>query len=1174
MLMIRKLLFLFVSVLLPVLSSAYEGNSKDEIFWTYVDNAGNSRLYGGFGSKNGTVYGDVNLDYVVDVADIATVISVMAGSEENSSYADVNGDGMVDVADIAALISIMAGDFKVGYPMETVEWGRIPANHFESIKKLFYNMAMVEPCDSVNRFYISVNGVRNTLWTALAGNNGMEIHAFIDLLNQQTGKKFRIPTANELRRAHDRHVIDTIADVIDKESMGFRLALDTIAKASPKMMVVTRADGTQMKCLLDGTQQMKVEKPYLRIEAGGTQVSFVLDALQQIRYEDAPVDQSAIEGEGVGLLKGDGSRSTVAEDDQQEQYALYNYRNDGDFNAWLHVDIDSITYSKYGIDGAEYDNVVVQEVWTPDSLYRIPIEVIDSIGFTTPETKYKEEVFHLTEAHMPYVLSADSLSITFSDDIPYEMLPMERQIVISDVYDPPFEDGFAGRFIRKEVMTDSLKLIFEDIEMTDIFEQLVLVGKAVSDADDEENAARRKLLGLWGDDYEKSGVHTFELGKLEFSNPDIPVSFEYKPVIKLDYLVYIVKNHPSHYRFVTIGDHTFTAKVNIAKKEFINFDKLILPKWLQFKLPRIAGLIKPKLSLGLFFKADGKVTLDGEWPITLTWKMGYEKIGENDATIINDFGMSGLPQLKFSLEGSASFGVVGQIEAKVLHKKFASVETTVYIGPKVEANFELESSDLGNILNTEPTAYNALRNVDITTSLFLGVDFKYTVLKRTFKIIPGEKGWKSVALGKKEKDESKTSFEVNFWERKYKLVPEFFTPLIRRYDVSSGTADVNLTIKDTTNERYIPKNEEDYIDYMDKVKKYGGLFLPVKIGVKIFDLYDRFICEQEAPDWFYSKTYGSTLQFKNLSGITALPYPNAYVIKPHVSLLGLGVIAEPEKTFFSTNLFVSNNGDVEVGEGEEVVFNVWGCSGVYDAVSSNNAKVEAKMDGGLLHITGKSLGDAVVTVTDKETLEKKEVAVAVVEKKEDTICPDGNHPHLTDLGLPSGTKWACCNVGASKPEEYGSYYAWGETSEKNAYDWTTYSHCDGSYSTCHDIGSNIAGTQYDVAHMDEKWGGSWHMPTQAQIDELLKNCTFEWTTLNGVNGALFTSLINGGTIFIPAAGIFGATRYNTGALGYVWSSTLFTDNDYCAYGLSLRNGKYGFDENSRSGGRNVRPVSE
>ncbi|MBQ6064081.1 MAG: hypothetical protein IJK87_10720, partial [Prevotella sp.] len=115
-----------------------------------------------------------------------------------------------------------------------------------------------------------------------------------------------------------------------------------------------------------------------------------------------------------------------------------------------------------------------------------------------------------------------------------------------------------------------------------------------------------------------------------------------------------------------------------------------------------------------------------------------------------------------------------------------------------------------------------------------------------------------------------------------------------------------------------------------------------------------------------------------------------------------------------------------------------------------------------------------------------------------TSCPDANHPHMIDLGLPSGTKWACCNVGATAPEQYGGYYAWGEVNEKSYYDWSTYIHCDGHYYDCHNLGSDIAGTQYDVAHV--KWGGSWVMPSHAQQVELLNYCTSTWTTENGVYG--------------------------------------------------------------------------
>ena len=177
-----------------------------------------------------------------------------------------------------------------------------------------------------------------------------------------------------------------------------------------------------------------------------------------------------------------------------------------------------------------------------------------------------------------------------------------------------------------------------------------------------------------------------------------------------------------------------------------------------------------------------------------------------------------------------------------------------------------------------------------------------------------------------------------------------------------------------------------------------------------------------------------------------------------------------------------------------------------------------------------------------------------------------------DLGLPSGTKWAPWNVGASKPEEYGGYYAWGETEEKEVYDWSTYIHCDGTGETCHDIGTNIAGTKYDVAHV--KWGGSWTMPTLNQVQELLDNCSSEWTTVNGINGRKFTGP-NGNSIFIPAAGYrWHPSLIFVGSRGIYWSSSLSESSPSNAYNLLFDSSSAECSNgHSRETGRSVRPVS-
>ncbi len=187
-----------------------------------------------------------------------------------------------------------------------------------------------------------------------------------------------------------------------------------------------------------------------------------------------------------------------------------------------------------------------------------------------------------------------------------------------------------------------------------------------------------------------------------------------------------------------------------------------------------------------------------------------------------------------------------------------------------------------------------------------------------------------------------------------------------------------------------------------------------------------------------------------------------------------------------------------------------------------------------------------------------------------------------DLGLPSGIKWASCNVGATAPEEYGGYYAWGETDEKSNYNWSTYKYCNGTSTSmtkyCTD---SIHGTVDnkttlepgdDVAHV--KWGGSWRMPTKAEQDELRNNCTWTWSTLNGVNGYRVTGP-NGNSIFLPAAGYrFESGVYYQGSDGRYWSSSLYSSNSSSAYNLLFSSSYYDWDYNDRYLGRSVRPVCE
>lgn len=201
-----------------------------------------------------------------------------------------------------------------------------------------------------------------------------------------------------------------------------------------------------------------------------------------------------------------------------------------------------------------------------------------------------------------------------------------------------------------------------------------------------------------------------------------------------------------------------------------------------------------------------------------------------------------------------------------------------------------------------------------------------------------------------------------------------------------------------------------------------------------------------------------------------------------------------------------------------------------------------------------------------------------------SVYPEGNNGvyrnhEYVDLGLPSGTMWATCNVGASRPEECGNYYAWGETRPKEIYSDSTY---------IYNANVNTLPSHRDAATVN--WGTGWRMPTKSDMIELMSNCAWRWTTINGVDGYVVSGF-NGNSIFLPACGnrfdgtfyISKSTDRDSSAGGYYWLSTMgqapaetatgyFSSPQYLL--ISRWTISYGCSDiiNYRAVGQTVRPV--
>ncbi|MBO5853740.1 MAG: DUF1566 domain-containing protein, partial [Bacteroidales bacterium] len=269
-----------------------------------------------------------------------------------------------------------------------------------------------------------------------------------------------------------------------------------------------------------------------------------------------------------------------------------------------------------------------------------------------------------------------------------------------------------------------------------------------------------------------------------------------------------------------------------------------------------------------------------------------------------------------------------------------------------------------------------------------------------------------------------------------------------------------------------------------------------------------------------------------------------------------------------------------------------------DVTEDNNAKIEVESESGISYVVLLPNDKKETMIKHKKedktyaytfhngvkgnkvyyrTATNDKVALKWEEIEEEPEAPTINGHEYVDLGLPSGLLWATCNVGANAPEEYGDYFAWGETTTKETYDSdnsSTYGLSNSELQSQGYIdGAGNLNPQYDAATAN--WGGDWRMPTKAELDELLNNCTWTWTTQNGVKGYKVTSKVNSNYIFLPAAGRRnGSSLTNAGGYGWYWSSTPEEGNSDYAYYLCIFSFNLYMYNYNRINGQSVRPVLE
>ena len=389
---------------------------------------------------------------------------------------------------------------------------------------------------------------------------------------------------------------------------------------------------------------------------------------------------------------------------------------------------------------------------------------------------------------------------------------------------------------------------------------------------------------------------------------------------------------------------------------------------------------------------------------------------------------------------------------------------------------------------------------------------------------------------------------------------------------------------ESRNEEYIPISTITLS--VDKVNLSVGETMQLKAQISPSNATDQAVL------WGSSKPSVASVSATGM--VTAMGEGRA-TIKASSGGLSASCEVNVNKAFVSVESVSLDKGDIVLIEGQsaQLAVAVLPEDATDKSVmwSTTNSSIAVVDEHGLVTAISSGTTDVVVVTIDGA---KKATCNVTVQEKD----TENGHKWV-DLGLPSGLKWATCNVGANAPEEYGDYFAWGETEpyynpghsqddpcsnwkdgKSAGYYWTSYKWRNDTYgsltkyNTRSSYGTVDNKTALEMADdaARQVLGGSWRMPTDAEWTELRTKCTWNWTTRNGINGRLVNGP-NGNSIFLPAAGYRQLTNiYEVGSYGIYWSSSLNTEDLFNARDVFFYSDEVCRNDNDRYDGFSVRPV--
>lgn len=842
------------------------------------------------------------------------------------------------------------------------------------------------------------------------------------------------------------------------------------------------------------------------------------------------------------------------------QDAFFVYRNDGQFNAFFNDEIDSIVCSNIDLDSIVHEEFVVQEFHTPDSIYRIPIASIDSVGFQKLPTVYKDNVVSLDHDLWKHIKSVDTTAIHISLTTPKSLIPEAGMKVVSLQTCDFFPYGFSGK-IESINETDSCYTLIcewiDPIEVLDRYYCVQTIGTNILPYTRGTGEAR-KLPAI----------------KIDLSQPDINVEtnsnwafnvgtrFEYE--IEIEPTLNIIHNiYDGQNRFVTGKINTIT-ETSIGASVYGNlkwspdlekFEKDIIPPRPIPYVPFISYYAKfvPSISfsgemaVGFRYNKSFEKTYGFSWSTDRNIRNGISPLGDteiiNEGVLVDNF----VGSVELDANCGIEFGLCFFRDNKIFDAKlFIKPE----LGINIEANINLSIPVLERETKKKTAKYELVKGTDngISSNFYIDVVGGYEVsfLDLDKKPVWGLEG---------------TPIEISLFE--HPLLEKELFPTFENVEFDKENFSLSCDIKD-------------------------DLIMPTQVGFKIYDENGNELFKElyTGGDYYNSKSFNH--YYITLSDITKLVNRQCTAY-PYLTFMGYDIPASPyieigiglfpitdDASGIKYNKAVLN-GHIQNEDNLPFNGNVGFLFGTNADPKSFGTKFTSQYNTNAVFSHHLSSLESETTYYYCTFLELgdtcyygKTVSFTTPEKPE--------MDEEVDLGL--SVNWRGWNVGATKPEEYGNYFAWGETSQKEYYAWQSY--FENPYDENNEwIGSatttDVAGTDKDAATVI--LGEKWRMPTYEEVKELMEKCSWTWSDYNGVKGYTVESNVagyEGNFIFLPAAGNYDKTSIKQeGSYGGYWSSTPLDSESKSAayifyfYGETI----HSTQSSNRYTGRTIRPVT-